>query len=392
MKLKITILTLFLLFASFTGFNQNRSITFIDSSWSSILVQAKAQNKMIFLDAYAVWCGPCKWMSSNMFTNDSIADYYNKTFICASLDMEKGAGIQLAKVYKVKAYPTLLFITPDGEMVHKRVGAPQKVQDYLDMGVIALTPGEGLSDCEKKFQAGDRDPQFILKYLGRLKDAYTPVDEPLKQYFSTPKDTNLLSRPNWEIIYQYLTNADLPVFDYLLKHQQDYAKLYTADSVNSKIYNVYLQSLIAIKRSRTLNLEETYKILKQKIMDSGYDQAEKVIFTADLSTISNDKFLEFAYNGVDKWYLDDYDMLYRLSKAVLNNTKEVKYLEKAASWAKRSIELKSTAENNDTYAGLMFKLGKKEEAVKFEKTALELATKEKLPLKEYEGNLKKFQE
>ena len=392
MKIKITILTLFLLFASYTGFNQNRSIAFIDTSWSEILARAKTQNKMIFLDAYAVWCGPCKWMASNMFTNDTIADYYNKTFICTHLDMEKGEGIQLAKVYQVKAYPTLLFISPAGEVVHKRVGAPQKVQDYLDMGVIALTPGEGFSACEKKFQAGDRDPQFVMKYLGRLKDAYMPVDEPLKQYFSTQKEAELLSRINWEIIFKYVTNADSPEFDYLVKHQQDYGKLYTKDSVNSKIYNVYLQSLIAIKRSRTLNLEENYKILKQKILDSGYEEAEKVIFTADLSTISSDKFLEFAYTGVDKWYLDDYDMLYRLAKTVLNNTKEAKYLEKAAFWAQKSIELKSIPENNDTYAGLMFKLGNKAEAVKYEQTALDLAVKQKIATKEYEENLKKFRE
>jgi hypothetical protein len=117
-----------------------------------------------------------------------------------------------------------------------------------------------------------------------------------------------------------------------------------------------------------------------------------LIFTADLSTKIDEKFFELAYSGIDKYYSDDYDKLNRIAKAFLKNTEDVKYLHKAADWAKKSIDLKSMAENNDTYAGLMFKLGNKSEAVKYEKTALELAVKEKVALKEYEDNLKKFQE
>jgi len=48
------------------------------SQWQDIVAMAKQENKLIFLDAYASWCGPCKWMAANMFTNDTIADYYNK--------------------------------------------------------------------------------------------------------------------------------------------------------------------------------------------------------------------------------------------------------------------------------------------------------------------------
>jgi hypothetical protein len=85
-------------------------------------------------------------------------------------------------------------------------------------------------------------------------------------------------------------------------------------------------------------------------------------------------------------------MLNRMAWNFFQVSTEPKYLEKASGWAKKSIELNSTAENNDTYANLMFKLGNKAEAVKYEKIALELAKKEKVALNEYEDNLKKFQE
>jgi thiol-disulfide isomerase/thioredoxin len=395
MKNKIHILLFILLFTCSGVFSQNRSILFIEKPWAEILEQAKSSNKMIFLDAYTSWCGPCKWMAANMFTNDTIAGYYNSTFICAHFDMEKGEGLQLAKIYQVQAYPTLLFINPAGEMVHKRVGAPQKIQDYLDMGKTALTPGEGFSACVKKFQEGERDPKFIIKYMDRLQGAYMPFNEPLKQYFASQTESDLTNRANWEMIYLYLTDMDSREFNYLLKHQKDYEKLYTRDSVNGKIFSVYQQALTTLVRSRSFT-EESYNALKQKISASGYAESEKVLFSGDLNLYQSksdmEKFISTAVAGIDKYYGTDYTMLNRVAMIFLQITSDQKNLLAAAGWAKKSISLKSTPENNDTYANLMFKSGNKEEAVKYEKVALELAAKEKLPLKTYQDNLNRFQE
>src|SRR5476649_1062437 len=86
------------------GFAQDKCIQFDHSTWAELLAKAKQQNKMIFVDAYTTWCGPCKWMAKNVFTNDTVAEFYDKTFICAKIDMEKGEGPELAKKYEVRAY------------------------------------------------------------------------------------------------------------------------------------------------------------------------------------------------------------------------------------------------------------------------------------------------
>jgi uncharacterized protein YyaL (SSP411 family) len=59
--------------------------------------KAKKENKLIFVDAYASWCGPCKLMVKNIFPLKTVGDYYNSHFINAKIDMEKGEGIELAK-------------------------------------------------------------------------------------------------------------------------------------------------------------------------------------------------------------------------------------------------------------------------------------------------------
>jgi len=390
MNQRLPVLLVILMIFVSTGFSQNRSIIFVEKPWTEILAQAKAQKKMIFLDAYTTWCGPCKWMAANMFTNNIIADYYNSSFICAHFDMEKGEGVALAQKYQVKAYPTLLFIDQAGEMVHKRVGAPQNIQDYLDMGNNALTPGEGFSAYIKKFQEGNREPEFILNYLDRLQGAYMPLNETLVQYFDTCREADLLNRMNWEIIYKYVTDTDSKPFGYFFTHRKEYSRLYSTDSVDQKITGVFVQSLINQGRGRSFS-EANYEKLKQKIRDTGFEGAEKVFFLSDISIYPGDKFFQLASDGLDKWFANDYAMLANIASAFLKNTDDTIYLKKAAGWAKRSIDIKSTSANNDTYANLMFKLGNRSEAIKYEGTAIELAIKEKVSTKQFEETLKKFE-
>ncbi len=384
-----------LLFTFFDGHSQNRSIHFIEKPWSEILSIAKQENKIIFLDAYTTWCGPCKWMAAKMFTNDTVADYYNSSFICAHADMEKGEGLELAKIYQVRAYPTLLFINPGGEMVHLRVGAPQKVRDYIEMGHIAIAPGEGFASYSKKYQEGNRDPGFMMNYLERLQGAYLPINEPLNQYFASLKEEDMYSPANWKILYKYVYDLDSKEFKFLLSHHKEYEKLYTSDSVFGKIIGVYTQALITLSRNKSFN-ETNLNLAKQKIKETGYTDAEKVFFQGELNMYQmkseTEKYLNLAMTGVDQNYSDDYAMLNRMARIFSQMATEKTQIEKAAGWAKKSIALNSTPENNDTYANLMFKLGNKPEAVKYEKEALHLAKKQRVSTQQYEETLIKFED
>jgi len=250
MKKFILTISIVIMLALSDGFSQTRSISFSEKPWAEIQAIAGKENKLIFLDAYATWCGPCKWMSANIFTNDTVADYYNKTFICAKIDMEKGEGIALAKRYEVRAYPTLLFINAEGEMVHKKVGAARKIKDYIDLGITAQDPNNCFTAIMKKYQTGNNDPVFIFTYLKNLQDAYIPIADPLKKYISTQKSEDLISRTNWNIIYNFSNETNSPEIKYLTGHQKEFEQRYTADSVQSKIYNVYAFELNKILRMK----------------------------------------------------------------------------------------------------------------------------------------------
>lgn len=101
---------------------ENEGIQFTDAAWAAVVKKAKAENKIIFLDAYASWCGPCKLLQKNVFTRADVGDLFNKNFINVKVDMERGEGPHLARQFPLEAYPTLFFIEPNGKIIKKVIG------------------------------------------------------------------------------------------------------------------------------------------------------------------------------------------------------------------------------------------------------------------------------
>lgn len=98
-------------------------IDFSDISLEEAKTLAKKKKKIIFIDAYASWCGPCKMLDKNTFSDASVGTYFNDKFINLKIDCEKHPdGRKVASTYSVSAYPTLIWIDADGNLVKKEVG------------------------------------------------------------------------------------------------------------------------------------------------------------------------------------------------------------------------------------------------------------------------------
>lgn len=113
-------------------------IHFFEGTWKEALDSSARTGKLIFLDAYASWCGPCKIMSKKVFTNTEVGNYFNAHFINYKMDMEKHEeGARLTRQFMLEAYPSLYFINANEEIIKQAIGYHGS-EDFIKLGEKAL--------------------------------------------------------------------------------------------------------------------------------------------------------------------------------------------------------------------------------------------------------------
>ncbi|MGB4204989.1 MAG: thioredoxin family protein [Bacteroidales bacterium] len=112
---------------------EKTGIDFFKGTWDEALKKAKKENKLIFLDVFAAWCGPCKRLDALTFSDQEVGKYYNKHFINFKANGEKDEGLLLRQRYSVRAYPTLLFIDHTGAVV-KAASGFRPPENFIELG------------------------------------------------------------------------------------------------------------------------------------------------------------------------------------------------------------------------------------------------------------------
>ena len=146
---------LYLLFLAPLGLMaQDKGVNFEhELSWKEVQAKAKAENKYIFIDCFTTWCGPCKYMAANVFPQQEVGDFFNAKFVRVKVQMDNTPGDadhikswyddadKIAKDYSIMAYPTFLYFTPDGKLVHRVVGGGE-AKDFIARSANALDPSK----------------------------------------------------------------------------------------------------------------------------------------------------------------------------------------------------------------------------------------------------------
>lgn len=114
------------------------AVDFIDTDvLGEAIARAEAEDKLIFVDFYTSWCLPCKLMDEDVFTDPALGDFMNERFVSMKVDAEAGNGVNLATLYDVQAYPTLLFLDTRGRVVARKQGAAYQ-RELRRLGTRAL--------------------------------------------------------------------------------------------------------------------------------------------------------------------------------------------------------------------------------------------------------------
>ena len=323
---KVCLILLALIIFSLPGISQDKGIIFETGSFDEILQKAQKENKIIMLDAYTTWCGPCKSMTKNVFTDKKVADYYNTHFINAKFDMEKGEGIEIKKRYEVKAYPTILFINGKGQKVHIGVGS-SKAKEFIELGETAQNPKANLAYYQKVYEKEKNDPIFLAEYFQLLKRNYIPYEEKLNTYWETQKTEELIEKENWALFKDFVKNTDSKEFKYLRENKALFNQEYGKKEVEQVIYEIMSTKMFnAVKNAQKDH--EIYFSAKEEIKQLNYHREKEVLLNSDMT------FYRFVEEQPEKYVAAAIE-LYKLTDDKTELKKALRTIER---WKQRAIE------------------------------------------------------
>ncbi|MDQ2985358.1 MAG: thioredoxin domain-containing protein [Armatimonadota bacterium] len=107
-------------------------IAWIKEDYKQALAKADADGKLLMIDVYTDWCGPCKMMDKDTFPQKEVVDKA-ANFVSLKIDAEKGQGPEVAKKFNVEGFPTILFVDGKGNLVHSIIGLHEPADFVAEM-------------------------------------------------------------------------------------------------------------------------------------------------------------------------------------------------------------------------------------------------------------------
>ncbi len=423
----------------------SQGINFRQDDWQNVLAQAKAQNKLIFVDIYTTWCRPCKEMDKKTFSETTVGDKFNARFINYKLDAEKGFGITLAKRYNVNSYPTCLFIDNSENLVYKQEGylGPTDLLKEADLVLQNQSDSKPIYTYDKLYNEGKRDAEFLYEYIAKrarykldnmaLVEEYVKVVPPAQQ--SSDKVLRLVVNNGFKI--------DGKAFEILMKFREKAESLFEGgvEKVNEafsvSVNEAFYQAIEAkdeklfekVLRANLKALPNTADRVNDKNKLAFYMAIKDTEhFVAAAENYLNQYVMFVQVESIRKQDLWEYDKmmqayrlgikdstgtgaalyqnikkngkftLARLTANELNDVVKTFYeqvtdkalLQKAVPWIKRAIELVENPDYFHSYAQLMLKMGEKQQALDIEQQAYELALREKIDTQKFTSALEKM--
>jgi thiol-disulfide isomerase/thioredoxin len=431
-------------------------IRFEQAEWTAVLSKAKAENKLVFIDVYTSWCGPCKIMVRDIFPQKEVGNKFNASFINFKIDAEKGEGIEVAKKYAVKAYPTYLFVNGDGTLVYRSVGS-MPVEKFMSEASIAIgefSDPKPFAVWEDEYERNLNNKEFLWEYLQKRKKLRLNCGDVIDRYFSLSTKDEILRSPLIKTMADYQNlNVDGPFYQFLLNNKEEVMPLLSAifrtkfdaflvyiakadidraaANADEKLLGVITAALLKLQPdeypmswrvgetrmkyftqtadatalSKEVNQYATavvgYDTKKIRTADSlALDQFEKDLAAGKLKFSSNES-LELNRRFKGSAIATSYAYRVRdIAKSVLNVIDDKKQVAKAYDWIVYASAFSNNFTIGEVKASLLHKLGKSKEALSEQQAVINSYTEQMAKLNissdkvmgRLEGNLQKMKE
>ncbi|WP_449435132.1 thioredoxin family protein, partial [Pedobacter steynii] len=367
-------------------------------SWAQIQAKAKAENKYILMDTYATWCGPCKQMSAETFPQKEAGDFINDKFVSVKVQMDQTAADNdyvkswykdakfIGEAYQVRAYPTVLYFSPAGKMVYNTVGF-QDVGRLINEAKTALKNDADYADKLDKFKKGILDTaamRTLVTKASELKD-WNMVQQVADKYVSNIAPKDMFKRDNLVFMGRNLSS------------KSSYFNLFwkSPEKVNAIVNKNYAEgrTMDMINREEIAPFDKDEKPdwngIEKKVVAKYGKLGEEQVWANMAGYYWGIGMKEKNWVNYGKYYKKYFDRAIPNERSALhiNNMSwsVFEYVTDATvlSTAIKAMEFnldkyeRYQAGSIDTYANLLYKAGRKDDALYWEEIACRLSNREK---------------
>ena len=342
------------------GIDFNHELTF-----DQALDKAKKEGKLIFMDCYTSWCGPCKRLAATVFTDSSVGGYFNDNYVNVKFDMEKGEGTSISTRYQITAYPTLLWLDGNGSIKNKVVGGLD-VNGLIAAGRKAADPiPDIIAAMDKKYATGTRDKAFMEDYLKNFKLAGRDYSTILAEYIKQMDQQKWQKESSLAVIYDMTNRYPSPGVDVMISEKAALITKYGAKAYGEKIAKLSEYAISEAKRKGNEKMmEQAVALVKTGGGPNAKQQMAKLQMDFYFNTANATVYDKYVSDYIKKYAPNDAKLLNDVSWQYYINTNDEKYIKKAKDWAYKAVNIQNNSTNNTTYAYLQYKLGNYPEATK----------------------------
>ncbi|MDL2319697.1 thioredoxin family protein [Alistipes sp. OttesenSCG-928-B03] len=148
---------------------KGQGIEFFQGTFEEGLAAAREGNKMLFIDFYADWCGPCKKMVADVFPDESLGEYFRERIVAMQLNTEAPENQDLVKRFKITSIPTLVFLSPDNKVLSQTSGA-MSVDGLMRQAQVASGEAPGFTKLYDQYRSSKNDPAIARQLLQTAPD------------------------------------------------------------------------------------------------------------------------------------------------------------------------------------------------------------------------------
>lgn len=233
---------------------QNKGVNFQELTLQDALKKIKDVKKgpkLIFMDCYTSWCGPCKDMTNNVFPQEICGTFFNANFVNVKFDMEKGEGLEIAKRYAVSVYPTFLILDSDGNEINRVIGS-DKAENFIEKVKIAMDPA---NSPKAKFETyvNNKSSENLYAYINSLRSSYknSELNSFINEVFFSLKPAEKYNETIWGALISptgAMSNSNSEIFRYVITNRFEAEKFITKSKIDDhllKTFKVYFMRYIS---------------------------------------------------------------------------------------------------------------------------------------------------